>query len=160
MGTKLNTSKAVNITQIFSECGISHLSELDFLGVNTSTNSYMNNVFDGSKALIWIEKIVTSQAMTYNNWFKNCTALEHVIFDGEIGNDISFADSKKLDKASIESIVNTLSGSVTGKTVTLSKTAIKNEFGIEISVDADIPTDNEFYDLRWSKANWSFSYSA
>ena len=66
-----------------------------------------------------------------NDTFVKCTELEEITFKGEIGSNINFQWSTKLTRASIESIINHLSDTATGKTLTLSKTAVNAAFGDE-----------------------------
>lgn len=61
--------------------------------------------------------------------FTQIPLLETISFTGTIPTDISFAQSKYLSKSSIKNIIQTLSKNATGKTVTLSKTAVTNAFG-------------------------------
>lgn len=68
-----------------------------------------------------IRKLIVSEDTTFNRWFDGCGALENVTFEGVIASDISFRDSTKLSKASVDSIVahlKDLTGQ-TGKTLTL-----------------------------------------
>lgn len=89
-----------------------------------------------------IEKLIVSEAATFDQCFSDCTELEHIIFEGTIGNDISFSSSPLLDKESIQSIIAALSETATGKTLTLSKTAVNNCF-----------TEDEWISLIFSKSN-------
>lgn len=63
--------------------------------------------------------------------FAGCTALKNITIVGWIVNSTSFSSSTLLTKDSIESIVNHLSDTATGKTLTLSKTAVNAAFGDE-----------------------------
>lgn len=54
--------------------------------------------------------------------------LEEIGFSGIIPVNISIKDSHKLSKASIESVINALSDTAVGKSITLSKTAVENAF--------------------------------
>lgn len=97
--------------------------------------------------------------------------LEEIEFNGTIPVNISIKDSSKLSTASIKSIINALSDTAVGKTLTLSKTAVENAFseskkttipfgfdtdydGVNITVvdngngtvtvNGDVPGDTEF----------------
>lgn len=89
-----------------------------------------------------------------NDTFGNCTALEEITFDGEIGSDINFRWSTKLTRASIESIINHLSDNVSGKTLTLSEAAVDKAFETEDLFGSE--TD-EWATLCSSKPNWQIT---
>ena len=89
--------------------------------------------------------------------FYNCTALKEVTFTGTIGTSLGIGNSP-LNRASIESIISCLSDTATGKTLTLKKTAVNTAFGIDVDDEATYPEGSEYYNLRHSKDNWTFSY--
>ena len=81
------------------------------------------------------------------NAFNQCSALEELIVSGTIKvSDLNLKDSPKLNKASITSIINALSTTTTGLTVTLSKTAKEAAF-----------TNDEWAALIATKTNWTIS---
>jgi hypothetical protein len=75
-----------------------------------------------------IEVLRSNENTTFTYTFENCSSLENITIEGVIGQDISFQWCTKLTRASIESIVNHLSENASGKTLTLSKTAVDNAF--------------------------------
>lgn len=85
-----------------------------------------------------------------NDTFGNCIALEEITFDGEIGSDINFQWSTKLNRASIENIITHLSDNVSGKTLTLSKTAVNNAF-------PDTGNNADWGALVMAHQNWTLS---
>lgn len=62
----------------------------------------------------------------------------------------------KLSKPSITSIINCLSTTTSGLTVTLSKTAVNNAFETSEGV-ADGSTSQEWLNLVATKTNWTIS---
>ena len=78
----------------------------------------------------------------YYNYFPE---IEEVAFEGIIGQDIDF-QSCPLNKASILSIVEHLSTTASGKTLTLKQTAVNNAF-----------TTQEWNTLIAPKSNWTIS---
>lgn len=95
-----------------------------------------------------IEKLISSE---FTNWqdstFNGATALETVIFDGVVAkNNLNLQWSTKLDKDSLTSIINALSMTTSGLTVTLSKTAVNTAF-----------TDTEWATLIATKPNWTIN---
>lgn len=97
-----------------------------------------------------------------NTWFssttfKYCLELQKIRIDGVIASDISFYQSPNLSKESIISIVTHLSDAQ-GATVTFSKQAVNNAFGINVDDLSTYPEGSVYYKLRWSKGNWDFNY--
>ena len=85
----------------------------------------------------------------FNKCFDNCGLLENITIEGEIPLSISFAQSTKLTKESIKSIINALSATASGQTLTLSATAVTNAFGSVTAV--------EWTSLIGGKSNWTIS---
>jgi hypothetical protein len=138
-------------------------SSIEDTGVTiTYTGTALGGAFYRATNLKRIKEFVLVNDTTVaSSAFSYCSSLEEITIsgNGKILTSFTLQDSKYLNKASIKSIVDALSPNVTGQTVTFSKAALKSAFGIEITSDANIPTDNEFYNLRWSKPNWTFGYS-
>lgn len=141
-----------DISNAFWMFSYGQMEEIDaIIDLTVATN--VNNMFSGCSSLKRITKIKFSDtcSLAFTNPFQNCVALEEVRFEGKIKNSISFKDSTKLTKASIESIVGMLSETPTsGATVTLSSTAVNREF-----------TTDEWNALIGDKTTkgWSFSIS-
>ena len=107
---------------------------------------YSNNstyVFAESK-IQTIRKLIIDPGTTFVNWFYRATALKNLTISGTIANDFDIHWSTKLSKASITSIFNSLYSNVTGKTVTINKTAKEKAF-----------TDAEWQALVATKPNWT-----
>ena len=82
--------------------------------------------------------------------------LENIIFEGEIGKEIDIQHSHKLTKASITSIINALSSTTSGLSVTLSKTAVNTAF--ETSTGANNGSiSTEWSALVATKTNWTIN---
>ncbi len=87
--------------------------------------------------------------------FNNCTALEDVTFTGTMSmNGLDLQWSTKLSKASIENIIGVLSASVSGCTVTLSKTAVDKAFETLPGV-RDGSTSDAWAALIGTKPTWT-----
>lgn len=120
-----------------------------------------NGAFNKCVRLRRIPKLIFSGATSIiNTTFQDCTALEELYCEGTL--DLTGLDlhwSTKLNKASIESVINCLSDDTTGLTVTLSQTAVNNAFGINVDDASTYPEGSEYYNLRNSKSNWTISYA-
>ena len=108
-------------------------------------------------ALKKIAVIRCASGKKFTSAFVGCSALEDVTFIGTLDtNGLVLSDSPKLSKASIESVINVLSSTASGKTVTLSKAAVNKAF--ETSTDAnDGSTSAEWASLIGTKSNFTIS---
>ena len=106
------------------------------------------SVFSGMTRLKTIPSIKVTSKVTFSGWFNSCSALERIIFteDSVIANNIDLSPATKLDGESITSIINALSTTATGKSATLSKTAVNNAF-----------TTDEWKALTDTRTNWTIS---
>ena len=112
-------------------------------------NTRIVYTFQSCLNLKTIPLLVLEGITQINNAFKDCWALENITIEGEIPLSISFSDSTKLTKASIENIVSVLSSTASGQTLTLSKTAVTKAFGST--------TAAEWTALVGTKSNWTIS---
>lgn len=125
----------------------------------SSFKGKLNSTYSTSRNLQKIKLMkVTEGLTTYQTVFNNCTSLTEIEFDGVIAASIDFASSP-LNKKSIISIIEHLSGTASGQTLTLKKTAVNNAFGINVDDESTYPEGSEYYSLRHSKDNWSFNYA-
>lgn len=155
----LDTSKATNMSAcFFNNSAVVGIGILDCTNATT-----MDQVFGGAINLVTIEKIILGSGVySVNNAFRNCQSLTTISFEGDIGLDIDFQWSTLLSRASIESIITHLSSNVSGKTLTLSKTAVENAFNISL-VDAETgwfvgDGIEEWLALIEPKSNWNFVF--
>lgn len=127
------------------------LTEVDTdLCLVNGTATALNSIFRNCYALQRVKKITAYPEAVWKQSFDNCTALTHIIFDGTIGaNGLNLQWSTKLDKESIDSIINALSDTTMGLSITLSKTA----------VDAISAAEKEDYGdyLSGLKPNWTIN---
>lgn len=131
-----------------------------------TANSYANNMFyysgisdtlvpitiSGSQSAVFsyassLVKIfllnVSGVTGTMADWFTGCTNLEEINIEGEIPVSAKFADSKKLTAQSMVSIVEHLSASASGKTLTVSQTAVNNAvFPVKSQKNPEIKYDS------------------
>ncbi len=142
-GVTLDFSKASGANSTFSYCRkLTTLPKIDLSSATTSSNTFYN-----STLLQTIEELKVSTKTTFSGSFGECKSLENMIVTGTIAkNGFNVQWSTKLSKASIESIINALSGTTSGLTVTISKTAKETAF-----------TDSEWATLIATKPNWTIS---
>lgn len=110
-------------------------------------------VFSNCKNLHTIEKWIPPRSNApFSYPFNQCTALVNITVEGAIKQSISFQHSTLLSKASITSIVNALSDTASGMSLTLPLTAVNNAF--ENGRDG-----TEWQTLISTKPNWTIAYA-
>lgn len=124
------TNKNYNYFGMCRDC--TNLKKFDNY-VYTTLNSWLINIgeiFYKCESLKSIKGIEAKEELAYDNGFVNCYELEDISFDGTIGQNINFQWSTKLSGQSIKNIIEHLSDTASGKTLTLSRTAVDNaDFG-------------------------------
>lgn len=105
-----------------------------------------NNCFYNMSNCHTIRKFTVNENTSFTNTFTGVTNLVNLEMSGTIGKSFDIHWSTKLSRASIESIVNALSASSSGLTLTLSETAVNNAF-----------SEDEWNALVASKQNWTIS---
>lgn len=142
-GVTLDTSNNGNYASAFSCRSFTVLPEIVF-GRNTSQ---AGQVFSNCTSLHIIRKVTFTEGATavWTSVFENCIALANVVFAGVVANNINLQWCP-LTRASIESLFSVLSDTVSGKTVTINKTAKEAAF-----------TADEWAELIATKTNWTIS---
>lgn len=118
--------------------------------IDASKASTIAHMFAFCTKLERVEGLIVSATTAPLYTFGSCTALEHIIFGGTIGqNGLDLSACTKLDKESIESVINTLSTTTSGLSVTLSSAAVTAAFGST--------TASEWTALIATRPNWTIS---
>lgn len=122
-GVIFDTSNVGNNGQMFAYSRVTRIGVLDF------KNKYLSGTFGNTSYLHTIEKLIVNHETTFGSAFSGATALENIAFEGVIAQSgLNFQHSTKLSRASIESIIAALSTTASGKSITLSKTAVNAAF--------------------------------
>lgn len=140
---------------------------LDFSGCTKATNTFRNaciknlycdfsnctqltNTFaiDSGGMIDFITLKVNEKTTSYTGTFSYASSLTDLKFteDSVIAGSINLQWSKNLNKASIENIINVLSKTTSGLTITLSEEAVNDAF-----------TAEEWETLEATKTNWHIS---
>jgi hypothetical protein len=121
---------------------------------------WMYYTFRNDSSLETIERLPINKTTKVQAPFSGCSSLKNIVIDGQIGVSISFSVCP-LSKASIKSIVNALctDTDITGQTLTLKKSAVNEAFGINVDDETTYPVGSEYYELRYSKPNWTIAYA-
>lgn len=149
---KYKNLKVNYVAVVFSgNTSITDLSMFRFDGGRAETgvkkrHSY-SSTFSGCKNLVKCMEIDFDTISSCPNMFSGCTSLEVLPVTGILtAGGLNLSDSTKLNKTSIASIVNALSGTTSDLIITLSKTAVETAF-----------TDAEWSALIATKNNWTIS---
>lgn len=157
----LDFSKCVNMRECFGESKkLSKLKVIDCSATNLKNggSNGMYRIFHNCYNLASIDMFYPSKEFNFDDTFTNCTNLREIRVGSEIlVNGLDLSTSTLLSKASIESIINSLSSTKSGLTVKFSKVAVQNAFGIPDITDENSWT-YEYKLLRNSKPNWSIGY--
>lgn len=154
LGGKRCAFNTTTLQYTFSNTSLVIIDGVEFLKPLT----YINTAFQYSSKLreIRVPIPISETATSLNDAFSGCSSLEYVRFTGVIPVNFSFQSCKKLTKASIENIMETLSTTATGKTVTFAKVAVDKAF--ETSEGAnDGSTSAEWSTLVNTRSNWTIN---
>jgi hypothetical protein len=153
LGVTLTTTGCANFQYAFYGAKFTRIGEIDI-----SSALYMQSTFAACTALKTIDKLISSANTTYDaSTFTSCTALENVTFQGVIGKDkFNMSHCSKLTKASLASIINALSTSTSGLTVTLSQAAVNKAFETAPNAN-DGSTSAEWLTLKGTRSNWTIA---
>lgn len=148
LGVQLDTSGATNLAWAFFDAPISRIPKIDCSGVAT-----IDSVFYNSPSLHTIDclKLRDDGSNKFTYTFYASSNIKNITIEGVIGQsgfDMQWATVLTHD--SIVSIINALSTTASGKSITLSNTAVNNAFegGSEGS---------EWLNLIATKPNWTIS---
>ena len=147
LGVTLDFSQSTNMSSTFALSMFSRVGVVDI----TSTISSLSQLFYNCYYLETIDKLILradgNNNFTAGNHFTGCGELKNITIEGVIGTTgFNMQYSPKLSKSSITSVINALSTTTSGLTVTLSKTAKESAF-----------TADEWSALIATKPNWTIS---
>ena len=136
-------------------CSCPYLEVIEDIGI---TNVYnFGNTFAWCGALHTIECIYPDVDTQFDGAFIGCYELVYLRVDGTIGqNGFDISWSTKLSKESITSIVNALSTTASGKSITLSKAAVNQAFETYAGV-RDGSVSSEWLALADTRSNWTIA---
>lgn len=127
---KLDASNLTNATSMFQDAFLENVT-VDLGNATTLSNCFSSGNVGANKSIRNVTLKVTEKCTTFSNAFTYCGATEEIIFTEDsviASNGLNLQWSKKLNRASIESIINALSNKEEGLTVTLSKAAVDTAF--------------------------------
>lgn len=152
-GVVLDTSQCTLMASCFTYGGFTEIPTIDLSNLTTASAAIFAYNYGYLKT---IEKIIMSENTVISaNWFAEDTALENLTIEGTIGqNNFNVKDCKKLSGASIVSIIEALSTTTSGLSVTLSQTAVDN---MVFPITGNKGTYNSWTELEQTRTNWTIS---
>ena len=145
IGVNVDFSRCVGLNYL---CRVSRVAYMGVIDCSSAVNG--DFIFTNARDLVSVEKIIMPENMTWAGFadksFENAVKLEHIRIEGVIRRSTSLRWSPLLSKASMESMINALSDTAEGQTITFSQTAKEAAF-----------TDSEWAELIGTKPNWTFS---
>jgi hypothetical protein len=142
-----------SFSQAFS---YSKIKKVSHIYVDVSKAVSLSSTFTNG-AVEWVEGLTVGENTKFSSTFNSASKLTHIIFYGTIGqNGMNMSSCTLLDKDSITSIINVLSTTTSGLSVTLSKSSVNKAF--ETSVGAnDGSTSAEWLNLVSTRSNWTIA---
>jgi hypothetical protein len=129
------------------------VSQVDF-----SDSTDMRDVFAGS-SIVSLELKIGESPLFNNTSFSDCANLTELRVIGTLSvSGVNLQWSNLLSKESFVSVFNSLSTTTSGLSITFSKSAINNAFGIDVDDETTYPEGSEYYELRHSRDNWTINY--
>jgi hypothetical protein len=142
-------SQLTDCNYMFAEAAAERIDFIDLSGCNN-----LNYPFYYAPRLHTLNlKLRDDGTQTFTGDWMYTDNLENLTIEGTFGNDVSFWICGKLSKESITSIINALSSTASGKTLTLKQVAVTSAFYNE---DAGTLSP-EWYELIATKSNWTIS---
>jgi len=151
---ELDTSMCTNLTMFFTA---TQFTRIGIINLTKSITTYGIFASWEPSYLETIDKLIVSPTNVFDTTFRGCTALKNLTIEGTIAqNGFNMQWSTLLSEASIKSIINALSDTTSGLTITLSKAAVDKAF--ETSPQAsDGSQSAEWTALEGTKTNWTIS---
>ena len=161
---KLDASQATSAAFMFSDAFLDNIT-VDLGNATTLNTCFSSGNIGANKSVKNVALKVTDKCTTFSNAFAYCGATEEIIFtEGSViaSNGLNLQWSKNLSKTSIKSIINALSATTEGLSVTFSETAVNKAFETSEGL-ADGSTSAEWIALAGNETtesirpNWNIS---
>lgn len=152
---KLDFASCINFIQTFMQSQIEELGIIDTSNAGAGFGG-LNQTFIYCSNLKKIEKVILPKTSVSIDGFGYCNSLTEIRFDGTAASSFNLQWSTALSKESITNIINALSDSTSGLTVTLSKKAVQFAFDDGAPPMAGQDSD-EWKALVATKPNWTIN---
>ena len=153
-------SKCTLMEQVFYVSPFSELNVIDLSMATSTIETFSGTYLLNNRELMLkkIERLICSETTVFHiTAFQNALEITYIGFEGVIAqNGLNLQWSTKLDKESHVKLVNILSSTTSGLSVTVSQTAVNKAF--ETSAGAnDGSTSQEWLNLIATKSNWTIT---
>lgn len=150
-GVKLDTSNCGYMASMFSLAKVTRVPELNLTKAH-EYNEGISYIFNSASSLETIDKLIVTDKLKWNQCFSNTTSLKNIVIEGTIGqNGFDVRWSTKLSADSLKSIINALSTTTTGLTITLPTTAQANYEAVYGA--------GSWSTLTATRSNWTIAYA-
>ena len=155
LGRKMDTTLCGYWSSMFQGAKTKRIPELNCTYASEYNADYgLHNTFLNCELLETIDKMIVPEALKYTNTFNGCVNLKNIVFEGVIGENISFQWSTKLSWGSIWNIADHLSATTSGKTLTLSQAAVDEAFKYDMSYCDDAGNWVEYWIIGSEAGGW------
>ena len=151
-GIVFDTSMCTNFTNMFMYSSPRVVPVIDTTGASTLSSMFLNCSVVEIKGIILRDD--GSQNLT--NMFRATPGIRKMEIQGTIGQNGFDVSLLRLDKASLTSIINALSTTTSGLTVTIKLSAVNTAFETSEGA-ADGSASDEWLALAATKSNWTIS---
>lgn len=124
----------------------------------TVLGSSANRMFGSANELVTVRELNVHEGVGFTNTFQGCYNLKNLTISGTVGQSVDLHYSQQLTKASILSVMEALSTTASGQSVSFYAKAVDG--GFETSPGAkDGSTSAEWTALVATRPNWTISLS-
>lgn len=150
LGVKFDTSQCTDMRNMFYSDKVKKVGTLSTLGLTNGAAYELQQVFSYNTTITEIEKLILKEdgSQSFTDTFLWCSKLKEIRFEGVIGQNISFSYCP-LSRESLIDIIDHLSSTASGKTLTLKSSAVTDAFGST--------EDSSWLDLIAMKSNWTIT---
>lgn len=156
IGVKLDFSRAPNLASVFLGSQFTRLGVID-----TRKASSINGTFNSMTQLVTIDELILKDDGTQafsGTPFQNASNLENIKITGIIGKSgLDFKWSYKLSRESIESIIDALSDTASGQSITFNVGAVANAFDCELTEYYELIASEAWLERIEDKPNWTIT---
>ena len=150
-GVVLDTSRCNNLNQMFQNAKTKTLP-----AISAESANVLPLTFYVCSYLETIQMVIVTERNSFDRTFFACGLLVNLITEGTIGQNGFNVSWSPLNKASITSIINALSSTTTGLTVTIRLAAVNTAFETNAGA-ADGSSSEEWLNLIATKSNWTIN---
>lgn len=151
-GVTLNTREAKTMQNFYANSAITRAPVTDVSLVPQQISSLFYRSYDLKK----VDKLIVGENSVIVSSFNNCSSLTDIIFEGVLANNGINMQWCPLSLESITSLVNVLSETTNGLSITLSASAVNKAFETADGLSDGVSSE-KWLSLVATKSNWTIS---